>query len=392
MNLSVLPKLGSAVREQSRRRSLGLVAICMLTALYSFAQASLGQNRTAVSACISADQALAAGQWETAHGLYTACLSSDPNNVEELSNMGIVLTRLGRMDEAIDKYQKALALDPENKKIEFNLSVALVKAGNYASAVDHLMHLKRISSDVRYEELLAFCYYQLGDYSLAARFAERVHAAKPDDASDALILGSAYTRLGLYDKALPLITFALKAAGSAEGHLIMADTLIGLHLYQQAKNELATASALQPELPGLHSSSGMIDVGLNKPEAAKQEFSKALSEDAEDYQANYYMGRLDRLDGDLPAAKKYLTIAEHLRPNSPEVMFEFASIDVSERRYGDAVPLLEKVIKQEPDHSQAYLLLSVSYQRTGRRAEAQKEGEIFNRMRRRAQERKLDNK
>jgi tetratricopeptide (TPR) repeat protein len=361
----------------------------MLSILYASAQSSSGENQTKVSVCASADQALAAGQWETAHGLYTTCLASAPNNFEELSNMGIVLTRLGRMDEAIDSYQKALALSPENAKIEFNLSVALIKAGNYTSAIDHLTHLQRISPDVRYEELLAFCYYHLGYYSLAARFAERVHAAQPDDPSNALILGSAYTRLGMYDKALPLITFALKAAGSAEGHLIMADTLIGLHIYHQAMDELATAAGLQPDLPGLHSSIGMVDVGLDKPESAKQEFSKALSEDAEDYQANYYMGRLKRLDGDIPAAKKYLTIADHLRPNSPEIMFEFASIDVSERRYSDAVPLLEKVIKQEPDHSQAYLLLSVSYQRTGRGAEAQKEGEIFNKMRRQAQERKL---
>jgi tetratricopeptide (TPR) repeat protein len=355
-------------------------------ALYASPQPSGGENQ--VHACASADQALAAGQWKTAHRLYTTCLASAPDNFEELSNMGVVLTHLGRMDEAIDSYRKALALSPRNTKIEFNLSLAFIKAGNYTSAVDHLSHLQRTAPAVRYEELLAFCYYHLGYYSLAARSAEKVHAARPTDPSNALILGSAYIRLGMYDKSLPLITLALKAAGSAEGHLIMADALIGLRQYHQAMGELTAAATLQPDLPSLHTSIGMAEVGLNKAKAAEQEFSKALNANPEDYQANYYMGRLKRLDGDIPVARKYLAIADQLSPNSPEVMFEFASIDVTERRYSDAVPLLETVIKREPDHSQAYLLLSISYQKTGRRKEAQKEGEIYNKMQRQAREAK----
>jgi tetratricopeptide (TPR) repeat protein len=342
--------------------------------------------------CAAADQAFASSKWGPARDLYTKCIASNPDNFEALSNLGIVLSRLGLMREAIASYQKALTLSPDNAKIEFNLAIAFIKAGDYDAAAGQLTQLQKNAPDTRYEELLAFCYYHLGYYSLAARSAERVYEVQPDDPSNALILGSAYTRLGMYEKALPLITLALKAAGSAEGHLIMADTLIGLHHYPQAMDELKQSAAAQPDLPGLHSSIGMVEVGLNKPDAAKLEFSKELSEDPNDYQANYFMGRLTRLDGDLMTAKKYLTVADRLRPNSPEVMFEFACIDVSERNYVEAIPLLEKVIKQEPDHTKAYLLLSESYQKTGRKEEAQKEGELYNKIQRQIQDHKASEK
>jgi hypothetical protein len=36
------------------------------------------------------------------------------------------------------------------------------------------------------------------------------------------------------------------------------------------------------------------------------------------------------------------------------------------------------VIKAEPDEAQAYLSLAEAYQHTGRRADAQREGELYN--------------
>lgn len=338
------------------------------------------------NACSRADAALGAGQWEPARGLYASCLAADPNNFGALSNMGVALSRLGRMQEAVESYQKALALKPDDAKIEFNLAVGMIRENDCGGAVEHLNHLLAANRDPRFEELLAFCYYHLGSYALAARAAERVQREQPDDAANALILGSAYTRLGQYDKALPLITQALKAAGSAEGQLIMAETLLGLHKYREALDDLQQAAAQKPDLPGLQTEFGVAYVGLNKTPEATAAFTAALAKDANDYQANYFMGRIKRLDGDYPAARTYLEVANRLQPESTEVLFEFAALDVAERKFADAVPKLEKVIAAEPDHAEAYLLLSTSYARTGQREKAQKTGETYNRLRREAED------
>ena len=337
--------------------------------------------------CAEGDQAVAAGQWESARDLYHKCLASGSRRFEILSNLGMVYTRLGLMQQAIDSYQKALALSPENPRVEFNLAVALVRAGDYSAAVEHLSGLQKTEpGDMRVTELLAFSYYHLDRYSLAAREGERVYKSHPDDAGNALILGSAYTRLGLYDKALPLITFALKTAGSAEGHLIMGETLLGLRLYHPAIDELTQAAALQAGLPGLHSALGIGKVGLGDSEGAMAEFEAALKADPNDYQANYYLGRLKRLDEDVSSARKFLEKAEQLSPGTPEVLFEYAAIEMAARDYPRAEVLLNKVLQQQPGHTEAHFLLAQVYVKQGHRAEAQHEREIFEKLRKEQQD------
>jgi tetratricopeptide (TPR) repeat protein len=302
--------------------------------------------------------------------------------------MAMALTHLGRMEEAIQMYQNALVLSSGNPKVRFNLTLAFIKVGNYEDAATQLARLKKAgSTDPRVPELLAFCYYHLERYSLAAREAEQVHRAHPEDAANALVLGSAYTRMGQFDKALPLITFALQSAGSADGHLIMGQTLLGLRLYHPAIDELSQAAGLQPDLPGLHSALGVAKVGLGDSDGAAAEFMEALKKDPNEYQANYYLGRIRRLDGDRDAARQFLTKAGQLHPSAPEVLFELASIAAAEKDYAKAEPLLDRVLRKQPGHVEAHFLLSDLYRRTGRLDAAKRERETFERLRQKEQER-----
>jgi tetratricopeptide (TPR) repeat protein len=355
-----------------RRRMFCCVsaAVCVVALLGS-------ESILAQKACTEGDQALAAARWSEANDAYQICEQTN-QSFAVYSNIGVVLSHMGRMKDAIDNYTRALTLDPSNSKIEFNLSVALVKESNYALAADHLKHLQRTGNDVRYDELLAFSYYHLQSYSLAARAAERTYSANPNDPANALILGSSYERMGLYEKALPLITLALKSAGSAEGHLILAQTFNGLHHYPEAESELKQIDASKANFPGLHEAMGEVYVGTERTPQAEAEFTLAIEQDPSDFEANYFLGRLKRFDGDLASANRYLAVADQLHPNSSEVEYERAEIAIKEHRFEDAIPLLEAVIKAEPDQAQAYLSLAEAYQHTGRRADAQREGELYN--------------
>lgn len=380
MSLSMDMHIKPVVSTLARTGGI-ILALIAAGSYVSISAQSASRNPTdGHSFCLAGDEAMTAAQWEAANDLYTRCLRSESARFEILSNMGTAQSHLGRMEEAIKSYQQALALAPDNPRIDFNLAVAFVKAGNCNAAVDHLSKLRQSAPDLRYEELLAFCYFHLGRYSLAARAAEKVKAIQPDDPANALILGSAYSRLGQYDMALPLITLTLKAAGSAEGHLIMGETLLGLRRYHPAVEELTQAAKLQPDLPGLNSALGVGDVGLGDSEGAIVEFNKALNRDPHDYQANYYLGRLKRLDRDTEAAKKYLDAAIELRPGSPEVLFEIAAMSVTARHYSDAEPLLLKVIEQEPTHVEAHFLLAECYQKSGRSDDAARERGIFEKL------------
>lgn len=378
--------MNSAARERrasavARRVALAAICVVGLGTAMAHGQSNANSAGDGASACVRADQALASKQWQTAHDLYERCVQAGPARFETLSNLGTADTHLGLMSDAIGAYKKALALAPGNPRLESNLAVAYIEAGNCEAAVGPLMRLEEKSADTRTEELLAFCYYHLGHYSLAARAGERVEAVHPNDAANALILGSAYMRLAEYKKALPLITIALQRAGSAEGHLIMGETLLGLRQYHSAMKELEQAASLQPELPGLDTALGIGNVGLDNTQAAEAEFTAALGQDPNDFQANYYMGRLKRLDGNTAAAKKYLAVADRLHPGDGAVLFEIAAVAVSEQKCQKAIPMLNTVVAQEPNQRQAHFLLARCYQRTGKLEEAKAEREIFLKLR-----------
>lgn len=380
------------LRRAATATAAALVLVVISGRMLLMAQTPSGSaapdQTTLEAACGAADQALAESRWDSALEDYSSCLKLTPDSFAVLSNMGVAYSHMGRMPDAINSYKKALTLAPSNTKIQFNLAVTQIKASDYADAVDQLKNLQRSGDDPRYDELLAFCYYHLDSYSLAARSAEKAYKIHPDDPGNALILGSAYTRMGQYEKALPLITLALKAAGSAEGHLIMAQTLLGMHQYPSAQKELNQVAAIQPDLPGLHTALGDLYLGFDKTQEAEAEYALAIKQNPNDFEANYLLGRLKRFDGDIETAKKYLDRADQLHPRSPDVMYERAEIALSQHRYEDAVPLLEDVVKAEPDRAQAYLMLSESYQRTGRREDAQKEGELYNAKRRELHDKK----
>src|SRR5262245_5973135 len=65
-------------------------------------------------------QAHQAGNLEEAARAYEKFLSLRPERADIRSNLGAVLSRLGRYQEAIEQYQRALKLDPGNYAIRFN--------------------------------------------------------------------------------------------------------------------------------------------------------------------------------------------------------------------------------------------------------------------------------
>jgi tetratricopeptide (TPR) repeat protein len=377
-------------RLNTRTRCAASAALSLFLIVSMSSTISRAQNTDAAeqpAACFAADQALAASQWETARSQYETCLSAGSKHFgskhfEVLSNLAVALTHLGRTEEAIQAYRKALEISSGNPEVRLNLALALIKTENYQASVEQLIQLQNQDPDnIRVQELLALCYYHLERYSLSARAAERVNRSHPDDPANALILGSSYSRMGLYEKAVPLIAFALKSAGSVEAHYIMGETFLGLRLYKSALAELSQVAAEDPEFPGLHSASGVARVGLGDSGGAAAEFARALNADPTDFEANYYLGRLKRLDGARAEAQKYLTKALTSRPASSEVLFEFAAMAMTDRDYSKAEPLLDKVVRQQPDHSEAHFLLSQLYNKTGRREAGRKEQELFEKLR-----------
>jgi Flp pilus assembly protein TadD len=62
-------------------------------------------------------------------GEYEEAVRLQPGSPALLNNLGIALTRAGRLDEAMDRLRSALQLAPGYAEAHYNLGLALHRAG-----------------------------------------------------------------------------------------------------------------------------------------------------------------------------------------------------------------------------------------------------------------------
>jgi Flp pilus assembly protein TadD len=93
------------------------------------------------------------------------------------NNLGIALTRQGKLVEAADSFRKACTLDPKYKDAFVNLGALLAVQGKSDEAVDAL--LKAVAVDPKDGEIhnkLAVLYFRKGDSAKAREHARQARA------------------------------------------------------------------------------------------------------------------------------------------------------------------------------------------------------------------------
>src|SRR5271169_4806286 len=77
----------------------------------------------------------ALGDFAGALGRYDQALARDPGFVGALQNRGIVLTRLGRPDEAVENNRRFVSLNPKSVDAHYNLAESCLAARRYEDAI-----------------------------------------------------------------------------------------------------------------------------------------------------------------------------------------------------------------------------------------------------------------
>ena len=84
-----------------------------------------------------AAQALSNGDYGAAEQGFEAVLKFQLNNVAAIANLGVVYSRMNRVDKAITEYQHALRLSPNDAPILLNLGIVYLKEEMHARALPY---------------------------------------------------------------------------------------------------------------------------------------------------------------------------------------------------------------------------------------------------------------
>ena len=290
----------------------------------------------------------------------------NPNNAEYKANYGYVLWKLGRTAEALEAERQALKLEEKNYTANYQLGRFLIRTGDKKLLPEAVEKLKKALEvdprqyEVRFELIAAF--RELGDTASALGQLEILQDAKPSDARVAYVaallavdkgdtkyaierfndalrkepnligawqdLGLLYAKLNRWNEAIEAFSELSKLQqNSVEAAYLLALSLYNAKRNAEAETEVRRALRLNGSFAEAHTLLGIIlsARGASNNEAVES-LTQAVALEPNDFDANFYLGRVQYALRNYADALKPLQTAVRLKPNNIEARFFLGTV------------------------------------------------------------------
>ncbi len=322
------------------------------------------------------------GEYAEAERLFREQISKTPHSAEALGNLGAVLARENKLDEAISAYKRALTADPKLDAIYLNMGIAYFRAGRFEQAIDPLEHyLKFHSDEIRARQLHAISLVENAQYQRGVAELDRLNQEKPDQPAILFALAGAHIRAGDEERGKQLLQ-QLGSGNYPRGpvHLLQGMLFYRSKLYDDAERELKEALRLDPKSAPALAALGRLRLRVNDDPAAIDYLSRALAIQPQDAESNYQLGVLLSRNNQEARGREHLQRALEQRTNYPDPMYFLGKIELKENHPAEAVKYLEKAALLAPHQENITFLLARAYKQAGREARAKDELTEFRRL------------
>ena len=328
-----------------------------------------------------AQAALKANQPEIAGRELQAVLLLDPNNVEALTNLGVLLYFQGDCQAASQHFQAVLQVQPSLTKAEALLGICDKRLGK-TSAAGRLegsfskLEDPRLRTQVGME--LAGLYYQQGDVSRSATVMQKLVDLNPDNIDILYMAQRTYAELA--DDTLNKL--AILAPRSARMEQVIAERLVNAGDLAGAIVHYQKALDLDPHLPGVHYElaetileSGPSDARTQS--AAEREIEAAIKTDGNSSKLECLLGRIAVQRSDSAQAYAHYSKAFALNSLDPEAQLGLGGVLMTMRKPQEARKYLELAVQSDPLNGEAHYRLALTLRNLQLNDEAQKEMRLF---------------
>ena len=321
------------------------------------------------------------GDYSQAISDYRKVLEARPNDVEAKVNLGAALAHVGQYDEAIEMYRAALPSLKNKNMVLMNLALAYYKKGDFEHAREQFAVLHDLQpTDVRTIILLGDTELHLGKPEDARSLLEPLEEKFSSNMDFEYVLGSALIKTNRRRDGITRIEKVAQSGPSPDAYLLAGATLLDLNEFELARKDLEEALRLAPALPGIYSLAGIARDKTGDVKNAEEAFRQALKVNADDFQANLYLGAILYKRRDTEEAKTYLDRALRLKPTDSMARYEGAMLKSTTGDYENAARELEQLTKDDPDWLDPHVQLAALYYRLKRPEDGARERQIVDRI------------
>ncbi len=245
-----------------------------------------------------------------------------------------------RFSDAQSAYAEAVRLDPENARAHLGLGLSLYELGKFPEAESEF------EQTLHFDPKSAWAEYMLGTIAwFEGRVVDAIphmqRAAKLDPRSDPASYG-------------------------------LAACYIQRHRYSEAMDALRQAIGRRGDYPRYHTALGEVLVYLDKVDAGRREYERALQLDpnygpACGLMGGLYVNKLPGPDSQRKAEELLLKATHHNTYRPQQVYLDLGNLYLQEGRYQEALDALRTSIRLDPRDEEPYYSVVKVYRRLGNR-------------------------
>ncbi|HEX4230902.1 MAG TPA: tetratricopeptide repeat protein [Bryobacteraceae bacterium] len=299
-----------------------------------------------------------------------------------IRDQGVAAFNQGRYSQALPLLQQAVR-DSSDRTAQVFLGLTEAALNNCKDALP-VLSAQMEGPDNTLDRLAGLgvvkCYQATGDMANALASAHRLEQRFPDDA-DVL-----YTTAKLYMQAFNDTTLAMfqRTPASYRVHQLSAEIFEVQGRYAEASGEFRKAIELNAKAPGLHYELGRaLLLESHDPQAlvhAAEQFQAELQLSPEDGACEFQLGQIAQVQGNGDEGKTHFERALKLSPNFAEAMVALGKIYTQRKDYAQAISLLVRATKIQPDNEPAHYALLTAYRDSGQMDRAKAEKAVLDRL------------
>ncbi len=261
--------------------------------------------------------------WEDSITLYKHTLKHTSNNVHIHNNLGNVLKKRGRTEEAIKHYLQALRLKPDYVKAHYNLGIAYADSGMHKEAIDKYKQVIRIDPDNAWaHNNLSNAYGALGMYKEAIEECKKAIRINPDFAVAHYNLGNTYGESGMYKEAIEAYKQVIRINPDfADAHSNLGYAYLSSSMHKEAIEAYKQVIRIHPDSAWAYYNLGIAFADSGMYKEAIEACKKAIRIDPDYVKAHYNLGIAYLSLNDRGSALEQYKILKSLDPKLAKKLF-----------------------------------------------------------------------